>query len=285
MGYVIVTGLALGAIYALTALVYNTMYSTSKVLSFGAGQFAMVGGIVCAWIMLSLRQPLWVAVIAVIGVGALFGALTEFIAVRRVLDDTDSHLWVLTTIAMATMVEQAMGLVWGWEPAPFPRLFNQPMGTLFDQKYWLPIAVAVAAAVLLEAFYKRTMIGKSFAAVAEDEFAARARGVSSTRVRLLSYVLAGVVGAISGLAAGQMNFADVSLGLRLGLGGFLALAVGGIGSSTGALVGGMFAGLLSSFTTDLFGAQYQNAVALGVLSFVLVVRPQGLFGIRQTRSV
>jgi branched-chain amino acid transport system permease protein len=202
-----------------------------------------------------------------------------------VLDDSDSHLWVLTTLALATIVEQGVGLIWGWDPTPFPRLFSQNQGTLLDQKFWLPVGVAIAAALLLELFYQRTMLGKSFLAVAEDEFAARARGVSATRVRLMSYALAGVVGALSGLAAGQLNFADASLGLRLGLGGFLALAVGGLGSNLGALVGGLLAGLLNSFTTDLFGAQYQNAVALGVLSLVLVIRPQGLFGIMRTRSV
>jgi branched-chain amino acid transport system permease protein len=283
--YVIVAGLALGAIYALTAMVYNTMYSTSKVLSFGAGQFAMVGGIACAWMMLSLRQPLWEALIFVIAVGGLFGLLTEIIAVRRVIDDSASHLWVLTTLALATIVEQGVGLVWGWEPTPFPRLFAQAKGTLLDQKFWFPVAIAVAASLMLELFYKRTMLGKSFLAVAEDEFAARARGVSSTTVRVLSFMLAGVIGALSGLAAGQLTFADASLGARLGLGGFLALAVGGIGSSMGCLVGGLFAGLLNSFTTDLFGAQYQNAVSLTVLSLMLVIRPQGLFGVRHTRAV
>ena len=285
MDRVIVAGLALGALYALTAMVYNTMYSTSKVLSFGAGQFAMVGGIACAWAMLSLHQPLWLGFAVVIAGGAIFGALTEVIAVRRVLDGSDNHLWVLTTLALATIVEQAVGLVWGWEPTPFPRLFDQAKGTLLDQKFWLPVIVAVAAALLLELFYTRTLLGKSFLAVAEDEFAARARGVSSTKVRLLSYMLAGAIGALSGMAAGQLTFADASLGARLGLGGFLALAVGGIGSNKGCLVGGMFAGLLNSFTTDQFGAQYQNAVSLTVLSLMLVIRPQGLFGIRNTRAV
>jgi branched-chain amino acid transport system permease protein len=283
--YILVEGLAVGATYALTALVYNIMYSTSKVLNFGAGHFAMVGGILCAWAMLSLHQPFAVALAIVIAMGALFGAVTEFVAVRRVMDGSDSHLWVLTTLALATMVEQGMGLAWGWDPAPFPRLFAQPLGTLLDQKFWLPVAVALVAASLLELFYARTLLGKSFVAVAEDEFAARARGVSSAKVRSLSYVLAGVVGGLSGLAAGQLNFADASLGLRLGLGGFLALAVGGIGSSKGALVGGLFAGLLNSFTTSLVGAPYQNAVALTVLSLMLVLRPQGLFGVRRTRVV
>jgi branched-chain amino acid transport system permease protein len=285
MDRVVVAGLALGALYALTAMVYNTMYSTSKVLSFGAGQFAMVGGIACAWVMLSLRQPLWMGFAVVVAGGAVFGAVTELIAVRRVLDGSDNHLWVLTTLALATIVEQAVGLVWGWEPTPFPRLFVQAKGTLYDQKFWVPVAVALAATLLLELFYSRTLLGKSFLAVAEDEFAARARGVSATKVRVLSYMLAGTIGTLSGMASGQLTFADASLGARLGLGGFLALAVGGIGSNKGCLVGGLFAGLLNSFTTDLFGAQYQNAVSLSVLSLMLVIRPQGMFGVRHTRAV
>lgn len=285
MGYVLVSGLALGAMYALTALVYNTMYSTSKVLNFGAGQFAMVGGIVCAWAMLSLGRPTWEALILVIAAGAIFGWLTELIAVRRVIEDPENHLWVLTTIALSTMTAQGMEMLWGSEPQPFPRLIAQQAGTLLDQKYWLPVGFAVLAAILLELFYRRTMMGKTFVAVAEDEPAARARGISATRVRTLSYVLAGIVGSLSGLAAGQLTFADAHLGLTLTLGGFLALAVGGIGSSVGALIGGLIAGLLASFTSEYFGGEYQRTVALGVLALVLVVIPQGLFGRSKARPV
>lgn len=282
---VIVSGLALGGLYGMTALVYNVMYSTSKVLSFGTGQFAMVGGICTAFLVLSLGLPLWVGFLACLVSGGVFGWLSEFIAVRRIVAVSDEHLWVLSTLALSTIVQEAMGLWWGTDPTPFPRVVTQEFAGAFDQKFWLPIGLAVAMAAGLELFYRHSMLGKLFIAISEDAFAARARGVATDRMRAISYVIAGVLGAMSGFAAGQLTFADFSLGTTLGLSGFIALALGGIGSSQGALIGGVILGLMTSFTTHYFGAQYQKTIAIGLLVILLVVRPQGLFGTQRVRHV
>ncbi len=89
---VIVSGLALGGLYGMTALVYNVMYSTSKVLSFGTGQFAMVGGICTAWLVLDLHWPLWFGFIACLVAGGVFGWLSEIIAVRRIVAASDEGI-------------------------------------------------------------------------------------------------------------------------------------------------------------------------------------------------
>jgi branched-chain amino acid transport system permease protein len=282
---VIVSGLALGGLYGMTALVYNVMYSTSKVLSFGTGQFAMVGGICAAYLVLSLNLPVWLGFVACLVSGAVFGWLSEVIAVRRIVAVSDEHLWVLSTLALSTMVQEAMGIAWGTDPTPFPRVFPQDFAGAFDQKFWLPILSAIAMAVGLELFYRHSMLGKLFIAISEDPFAARARGVATDRMRAVSYVIAGVLGALSGFMAGQLTFADFSLGTALGLSGFIALALGGIGSSVGAVVGGAILGLMTSFTTHYFGAQYQKTIAIGLLVILLVVRPQGLFGSQRVRYV
>src|SRR5690606_29052114 len=104
---------------------------------------------------------------------------------------------------LATIVQQGVGLWWGTEPKPFPRLIPQDFSAgVADQKYWLPVGAAVLIALGLDQFYRRTMYGKLFIAMSEDAFAARARGVSTDRVRLLSYVVSGVLGSFAGFAAG-----------------------------------------------------------------------------------
>lgn len=282
---VIISGLALGGLYGMTALVYNVMYSTSKVLSFGTGQFAMVGGIVTAWVVLDWHLPTVIGLLACLLSGAVFGWLSEVVAVRRIVAASDEHLWVLSTLALSTMVQEAMAIWWGTDPTPFPRVFPQDFAGNLDQKFWLPIILAVLMAVGLEYFYRHSMTGKLFIAMSEDSFAARARGVATGRMRSISYILAGVLGALSGFASGQLTFADFALGTALGLSGFIALAVGGIGSSVGALVGGAILGMLTSLTTHYFGAQYQKTIAIGLLILLLVVRPQGLFGSMSVRQV
>jgi branched-chain amino acid transport system permease protein len=283
---VIVSGLAIGAVYAATALAYNVMYSTSKVLSITTGHLCMIGGIAGAWLVGDLGLPAPLGLLGAVLAGAAFGLLTDLVAVRRVLARSDEHLWLLSTLAVATMAQQAMGLWWGTEPRPFPRLLPQDFGAgLADQRYWLPVATTLALAVGLELFYRGTMAGKVFRAVAEDAFAARARGISTDRVRAFSYALAGAIGALAGFAAGQLTFAYFALGLTLTLYGFIALAVGGLGSNLGALIGGLALGLLTSFATYLVGGEVQQTIAVGLLILVLLVRPEGLFGARRTRPV
>jgi branched-chain amino acid transport system permease protein len=286
VGTVLLSGLAIGAVYASTALVYNVMYSTSKVLSATTGHIFMLGAVFGAWFMVGFGLPTIVALVGAILVGAAFGFATEVVAIRRVLNRSDQHLWLLSTLAVATIVQQAVGLWWGTEPKPFPRVLPQDFGAgAFDQKYWLPIFVMIAIAVGLDLFYRRTMYGKIFLAMSEDAFAARARGVATDRVRAVSYLISGAIGGAAGFAAGQLTFAYFALGLALTLNGFIALAVGGLGSNVGAVIGGLALGILSTFATYFFGGEYQQTISIGLLLVVLLIKPEGLFGARKIRPV
>lgn len=282
----LVLGLATGALYAVVAMVFNVMYSTSKVLSLTSGHLAMLGGVFGAWMIHALGWPVWVALPATVIVAALFGLLTDVVAIRRVLSGGDEHLWVLSTLALGTIVQHLIALWWGTEPKPFPRLFEQDFAAgALDQKYWLPVALAAVAAGGMAWFYRRTMMGRIFTAVSEDPFSARARGVPVERVRAASFALAGALGGLAGFAAGQLTFAFFALGHWLTLFGFIALAVGGLGSNVGALVGGLLLGSLGAFATYFFGAQYQQTISVSLLMLVLLVKPAGLFGTTTTRQV
>ncbi len=282
----LVTGLATGALYAIVAMVFNIMYSTSKVLSLTTGHMAMLGGVFGAYLITGLGLSVWIALPLAMLVGALFGLLTEVLAIRRVLAQGDEHLWVLSTLALGTIVQHLMALWWGTEPKPFPRLIPQEFSAgPWDQKYWLPIGLAALSASGLALFYRRTLLGRVFTAVAEDPFAARARGIAVERVRAMSFALAGTLGAMAGFAAGQLTFAFFALGMWLTLSGFIALAAGGLGSNAGALVGGVLLGLLSAFSTYFFGAEHQQTVSVGLLLIVLLVKPAGLFGKGMVRQV
>ena len=259
MWSVIVSGLATGALFAATALVYNVMFSTSKVLSITTGHIAMLGGVFGAYFITGRGLPWFVGLLGALLVGAAFGWLTDVLAIRRVLARSDEHLWLLSTLALATMVQQAVALWWGTEPKPFPRLIPQDFSAgVFDQKFWLPMGIAILMAIGLELFYRRTMYGKLFLAMSEDAFAARARGVSTDRIRSLSYVIAGAMGA---------------------------LAVGGLGSNVGALIGGAALGLLNAFSSYYVGGEFQQTISVGLLMLILLLKPEGLLGSKSIRPV
>jgi branched-chain amino acid transport system permease protein len=246
----------------------------------------MLGGVFGAYIISALGMHWSVGLVGAVLVGAAFGWLTEVLAIRRVLARSDEHLWLLSTLALATIVQHAVALWWGTEPKPFPRLIPQQFGVgALDQKFWLPVGCAVVMALGLELFYRRTMYGKVFIAMSEDAFAARARGISTDRIRLVSYILSGGLGGLAGFAAGQLTFAFFALGHALTLSGFIALAVGGLGSNVGALIGGAALGLLSAFASYWFGGEYQQTVAVGLLMVILLLKPEGLLGARNVRPV
>src|SRR6202042_1862457 len=109
---IIASGLAAGAIYALVGVTYNTMFSTSRVMSFTAGQLAMLGGVFGSWFMLKLGMPTLVGFVLTLMACALIGVITEFVAVRPVLKNLEQHLYVLSTLALALMIQQVAAIKW-----------------------------------------------------------------------------------------------------------------------------------------------------------------------------
>src|ERR1700754_1547320 len=197
---ILASGLAAGAIYALVGVTYNTMFSTSRVMSFTSGQLAMLGGVFGSMFILKLGLPVIVGFALTLLACAVIGVITEFVAVRPVLKSLDQHLYVLSTLALALMVQQVTAIGWGTEPQAFPRLFGLGSG-IWDEKFWLPVIACALVVLGLEYLYRRTLVGLAFLAVAEDNFAARALGLPERRLRVLSYALAGVIGGIAGFAS------------------------------------------------------------------------------------
>src|SRR6202790_4773630 len=131
---IIASGLAMGAIYALIGITYNTMFATSRVMSFTAGQLGMLGGVFGSLLMLRLGLPLVLGLPLTLLICAMVGVVTEFVAVRPVLKSLDQHLYVLSTLALALMIQQVAAIKWGTEPQPFPRLIGWGSG-VWDGKF------------------------------------------------------------------------------------------------------------------------------------------------------
>ena len=144
---IIASGLAIGAVYALIGVTYNTMFSASRVMSFTSGQLGMLGGVLGALFILRLGVPPILGFIVTLAGCAVVGVVTEVIAVRPVLTKLDQHLYVLSTLALALMIQQLTAIEWSTEPQPFPRLFGIGNGDPLDEKFWLPL-VACAAVII-----------------------------------------------------------------------------------------------------------------------------------------
>src|SRR5471030_3116959 len=122
---ILASGLAAGAIYALVGVTYNTMFSASRVMSFTSGQLAMLGGVFGSMFTLKLGMPAIAGFLLTLTGCAIIGIITEYVAVRPVLKSLDQHLYVLSTLALALMIQQVAAIKWGTEPQPFPRLIGR----------------------------------------------------------------------------------------------------------------------------------------------------------------
>jgi len=284
LGSIIASGLAMGAVYALIGITYNTMFATSRVMSFTAGQLGMLGGVLGSLFMLKVGLPPWLAFIATLLGCAVVGLVTELVAVRPVLKSLDQHLYVLSTLALALMIQQVTAIEWGTEPQPFPRLFNVGSG-LMDEKFWLPVVACALVVLGLEYLYRRTLVGMAFLAVAEDNFAARALGLPERRLRVWSYVLAAAIGGIAGFASGQLMLAFFANGTLLNFYGFVPVALGGLGNNRGALIGGLALGLFQQAANFTVGGVFSSIAVFVLFIVVLLAVPQGLFGSATARRV
>ena len=128
-------------------------------------------------------MPVLVGFLVTLAAGAVLGIITEIVTVRPVLKSLDQHLYVLSTLAFALMIQQLTAIEWSTEPQPFPRLL--PIGPgIFDQQFWLPLLACALTILGLEWLYRRTLVGRAFLAISEDNYAARALGLPEQRLRI-----------------------------------------------------------------------------------------------------
>ena len=277
-------GLAVGAVYAMTGITYNVMYSASRVFSFTAGMLGMLGGVLGALFIAKWGLPVVVGLALVLACGAAIGVVTEIVTVRPVLKSIEQHLYVLSTLAFALMVQQLVAIEWGTDAQPFPRLI--PIGEgLLDQKFWLPLLACALTIGGLEFLYRRTLIGRAFLAIAEDSYAARALGLPEQRLRMASYALAAIIGSLAGFTGAEMLLAFFGNQSILNFYGFVPVALGGMGSNRGAVIGGLALGLFQQAANFLVGGIFASVAVFVVFIIVLLVRPEGLAGASAARRV
>jgi len=281
---IVLSGVAIGCIYALIGITYNVMFAASRVFSFTAGTLGMLGGVLGSLFIARYGLPVVAGFVLVLAAGAVFGVITEVVAVRPVLRSIEQHLYVLSTLALALMVQQVTAIEWGTDARPFPRLLAIARSD-FDQQFWLPMAACLAVIVGLEWLYRHTLIGHAFLAIAEDTYAARALGLPERRLRMASFALAGAIGALAGFAGGELLLAFFGNAPMLTFYGFVPVALGGMGNNRGAVVAGLLLGLFQQAANFLVGGIFASVAVFTVFILVLLACPEGLAGATRQRRV
>jgi branched-chain amino acid transport system permease protein len=279
-------GLGLGAVYALIALGYNLTLIASGILNFAYANIVMVGAFIATW-GLAAGGPSWVLVF--LAAGLVCGGLAlveERVAVRPL--KPNSHAELVTTVGFATIITGASQVIWGDDPIGVDLISNEPftiLGGAFSPIDLILLSTVTALAVALQLLGRRSRYGLAGLAHAEDREAAMLRGVNVRMLGLGAFALAGVVAGVLGVVVGAKLGAQAFLPLILAIKGFIGLTLGGIGTFSGALVGGLLVGILETTSAFYLGPIYSNLAVFVVFLIVLLARPQGIFGRRGARLV
>jgi len=275
----VVAGLSQGAVYALVAIGFVAIFTVGGVINLAQGEFVALGGLVAIWAVgggLPMLAAAAVAVVIVVGVAVC----VERLVVRPVRSMT-TLTSIILTLGVSTALKAAMLLIWGPDSkglAPITGGQYTVAGvTVRGQELWI-LAIVTVVSVAVYWFYDRTVTGKALRACAEQPVAARLVGISPGAASMLSFTLAGLLGALAGVLASPLYFTSWDSGLVLGLKGFVAATLGGLVSVPGAIFGGLLLGVLENLLAGYGDSGLRDAVAFVVLIVVLIVRPGGVFG-------
>ena len=274
------SGLANGALYAFIALGFSLVNRSTGIINFAQGDLTMLGGMLVA-VLSTAGLPLWLAVPLAVACCGLVSALFYQLAIRPARRASMSQLTIMT-IGLSILVRGIVVTVWGSDPQSVPAFSgDMPMTvrgvSILPQEVWLIVALFVTVA-LTSLFFRRTMLGLALRASASNPLGASYMGISPARLGLVAFSMAGLLGGLGGAIWTPIYFAQVDVGLGLGLKGFAAAVIGGIATTWGPIAGGIVLALVEAFAGGYVSSGWEDALLYGLMLLALLVRPQGLLG-------
>jgi branched-chain amino acid transport system permease protein len=278
---IIIGGLLQGSVFAIVALGFALVYRVTGVINLSQGAFCVVGALTMYTLELTLGWPVPLAalggVLGTTAFGAALGAATFVPALSRLPNSS----MLMLTAGLLTLMEGAVLVVWGSEPYDLPAFSGEAPVTILGvrlstQGFWIAGAALI---VILALWYvlSRTMLGKQLRACAENPLAARLMGIDVARMTLLSFTLAAAIGAIGGIVVAPITSLQFDSGQFFTIFGFIAVAIGGMGSFIGAVAGGLVLGVAEQLAAGYVSSLFSNALAVILLLLILLWRPSGLF--------
>jgi branched-chain amino acid transport system permease protein len=287
-----VSGFALGMVYALIAIGFVVILKCSKAFNIAQGHFVMIGGYLGFTFLVTFHLPVWASLLAAVGVAIILGLIIERLTLRPMVGQPVLAI-IMMTIALSVIFEGLATLIWGGEYKTYHGVL--PTITLKVGELSIPpetligVIVSIIAVVILMLFFRYTRSGLAMMATAEDEQVVQSAGIKVTTVYALSWVIACVVGVIGGIILGGVSGVMIPLA-NIGLKAFAVVLLGGVNSIGGAIVAGIILGVLENVAAGyldplLPGGGLANVFPFIIMIIVLIFRPYGLFGLVEIERI
>jgi branched-chain amino acid transport system permease protein len=289
VGALLVAGLKLGAIIALSAVGLSLVFGVTGLVNFAHAEMVTLGAVAAYFFHASELGPQWPLVLAAVPavlIGSGFGWIQEKWLWRPLRGrHTGLVAMMVVSIGMSFAARNLILIVFGGEPRAYPDFAGQApievLGITMVPKHLVTIAVSLVVLAGVGLFLQRSRSGTAMRAVADDADLAESSGIDVDRVILITWTLAGGLAALGGIFFGLTEVVQWDMGFKLLLLIFAAVVLGGLGTAYGAMVGGFVVGVAVEMSTLIFPNELKTAVGLGVLIVMLLIRPQGLLGSKE----
>jgi branched-chain amino acid transport system permease protein len=274
--------------YAIIAIGFNIIYSTTGIINFAQGEFLVLGGMI--GISLSSFLPLPVAIAAAVIVTMGVGALIDFLFIRWLKQPSVLRL-VIITIGVSILIRESMLHIWDEKVRTLRHFTGTEVSSIkilgayiSPQVLWV-LGISAVIVVGLSLFFRLTLVGRAMRACSDNRTAARLCGIRASRMVTFSFMLSAAIGALAGCAISPLTQTQYNMGASLAIKGFTVAILGGLGNSTAAVIAGLILGLLEAFSIAVLPLAYIDAVSIAVLLVILFFRPSGLFGNREASAL
>ena len=284
----LVAGVSIGSIYAMTAIGFVLLWQTSNTINFAQGEFVVLPAFAMVLFYVVFRLPFAAAVLATVLVSTLLlGFLVKEVLVTRLLRMGVLPL-VIATIGLSLLIRYSLQQFWTPLALPFPPVFSRDpirLGEIILS--WEELMNVLFAGVVIGAlhlFISRTKLGWAMQAVAQNRTLASVLGINVSRLVTITFVLNATLTAVAAILIAPMYLVKYDIGVGLGLKAFYAAIIGGFNQIRGALLGGLLVGVVETYSAAYISSQFRDAFALVILIAVLLLKPEGLWGVKEEWS-
>lgn len=290
LGQLLVSGIAIGATYALMALAMVVIYKTSEVLNFAQGDMGMISAFIAYTMMESLGYSYWVSFPVAILFAFCLGAFLEFAFLRRAKEPNLLGL-IIITLGIQMILYGVASWKWGADQKMFPfpvsdfDVHDLGGGVVISDLNLVTLGVAFVLMIALFSFFRYTKSGVAMKATQQNSSVARLMGIRVNRILMMTWGISSVIGAAAAFLIASTDTLDPNLMWTPQLKGFSAAVLGGMTSLVGPVAGGFLLGVIENLFGGYVSVEFKSVVAFGVIVLVLCVKPSGLFAKHYIRKV
>ena len=280
-----VAGVSIGAIYAMAAIGFVLLWQTSNTINFAQGEFVVLPAFAMVLFFVIFRLPFAVAMLATVLVSTLLlGVGVKELLVARLLKMGVLPL-VIATIGLSLLIRYSLQQFWTPLALPFPAIFSRDpirLGTIVVSLEEIGNILFAAVVIgALQLFITRTKLGWAMQAVAQNRTLASVLGINVSRLVTITFVLNAALTAVAAILIAPVYLVKYDIGVSLGLKAFYAAIIGGFNQIRGALLGGLLVGVVETLSAAYISSHFRDAFALVILIAVLLLKPEGIWGVKE----